>query len=67
LFGPPTTLTLFPPTVTCACATGSVITYPAPINTEARTRLMPAWRAPREVRVIAERLAVVIWTLFLDK
>jgi hypothetical protein len=28
---------------------------------------MPAWRAPREVRVIAERLAVVIWTLFLDK
>jgi hypothetical protein len=28
---------------------------------------MPAWRAPREVRVIEERLAVVIWTLFLDK
>jgi hypothetical protein len=67
LFGPPTTLTLFPPTVTCACATGSVITYPAPTNTEARMRLMPAWRTPRDLRVEEERLAVVIWTLFLDK
>jgi hypothetical protein len=30
-------------------------------------RLMPAWRTPRDLRVEEERLAVVIWTLFLDK
>ena len=55
-----------PPIVTaCAYATGSVITYPAPTNTEASRWLMPVLRVPEDER-LEERLGVVIWTFFLD-
>jgi hypothetical protein len=59
------TMTSWPPIVTCALATGRVITYPALTSTVASSWLTPGRRTMKE-RTLG-RWDVVIWTFFLGK